>query len=250
MNSKELLRRIQAKFPAPAFATFANVADSTGIANRRADAISMAAWKSRGYLIHGFEIKISRGDWLRELKQPEKTECLQKYCDHWWIVVSDQSIVRGDLPEPWGLMVANGKGLATVVKAPKLTPVPMDREFLASLLRTAIYSAPSEPKEVAEARAAGIEQGRAESTAVVEKQIEVIDKLKKRIDDFEKASGISINDMWTDSAELGKAVAFVMNRDGRRHLPAQIQRLRHELTHAAKQLESVEKVLTATEDAQ
>jgi hypothetical protein len=243
VNAKELLRRINAKFAAPAFATFDNVADSTGMANGRADAISMACWKSRGYLIHGFEIKISRSDWLRELKQPEKTERLQKYCDHWWIVVPDASIIRDDLPSPWGLMVAKGAGLHTVVKAPKLTPVPADREFLASLLRTAIYSQPTEPADIAKARLEGIEQGNASSVAVIKKHAEVIAKLDKRIRDFEKASGIRIDDQWTESAEIGKAVAFLLDRDGRRQLPGQVHRLRRELSLAARDLRKVERAL-------
>lgn len=242
MTSNEILKRIKAKFAAPAYATFANVADSTGIANGRADAISMAAWKSRGYLLHGFEIKISRGDWLRELKQPAKTERLQKYCDHWWIVVSDSSIVRDDLPSTWGLMVANGSGLATVVKAPKIEPVPADREFLASLLRTAIYSAPAEPAAIGEARAEAVTAANKEWADAFAKQIKVIEELNKKINDFESASGINIRG-WRGAKEVGEAVKFVMDQHGRANLCGQMKRLRIEHVRASLALRKATKAL-------
>ena len=62
------------------------VRNAPGFATRKegyADAIAMGVWPSRGYVIHGFEIKVSRGDWQRELAKPEKADLLSKHCDHW-----------------------------------------------------------------------------------------------------------------------------------------------------------------------
>ncbi len=65
----------------PAWALFEEVRDRQGHDSKRsADAIAMSLYKSRGYEVHGFELKISRGDWLKELKRPEKDQSLR---DDW-----------------------------------------------------------------------------------------------------------------------------------------------------------------------
>ena len=46
-----------------------------------------------------------RSDWLRELRDPAKAEEFRRYCDRWWLVVSDCAIVKpGELPTGWGLL--------------------------------------------------------------------------------------------------------------------------------------------------
>lgn len=57
--------------------------------------------------VHGFEIKVSRSDWLREYKtQGEKSAPWRSYCNYWWIVVPNKDIVKPEeLPAGWGLLV-------------------------------------------------------------------------------------------------------------------------------------------------
>jgi hypothetical protein len=93
----------------------------------------------RGLELVGFELKISRGDWLRERKQPWKADPIKQFCDRWYLVVSDLKIVKyaDELPVDWGLQfVENGK-ILTMIEAPKLVPCPIDRAFLASVMRRA-----------------------------------------------------------------------------------------------------------------
>lgn len=123
--------------PRWAFAT--HVASTPGFRDggRIADAVVMDLWPSTGLEIHGHEVKVSRSDWLTELKAPQKCEPVKRYCDRWWLVVSDRAIVKaGELPVGWGLMVVSGDTTRVVVKAPKLNPEPLTREFLAPLLRS------------------------------------------------------------------------------------------------------------------
>jgi hypothetical protein len=40
----------------------------------RADAIARHLWPSQGLELIGFELKVSRSDWLREIKDPYKCE--------------------------------------------------------------------------------------------------------------------------------------------------------------------------------
>jgi hypothetical protein len=109
---------------------------------RTADAIAVDLWPSSGHLIHGFEVKVSRSDWLTELRDPEKCEAFKPYCHHWWLVVPDASIVRDDLPVGWGLLSIGGDGRLRIRRrAPKLDPQPMPFTMTAAMLRAASKTA-------------------------------------------------------------------------------------------------------------
>lgn len=99
------------------------------------DFMAQDLWPSKGLHLHGHEVKVSRADWLRELAQPEKAEALRRFCDKWWLVVSDKAIVKDDLPDGWGLMVVTGGTVRVAKAAPLLTPEPHPATFRASLLR-------------------------------------------------------------------------------------------------------------------
>ena len=112
-------------------------------APRTADFIAVDLWgasygppEKRGPFIHGHEVKVSRSDWLHELKDPEKAEEFKPYVHHWWLVVSDKNIVKpGELPDGWGLMVKYGRTVRVITAAPLLRPVPMPLTMHGSLLR-------------------------------------------------------------------------------------------------------------------
>jgi hypothetical protein len=109
---------------------------------RTADALAVDLWPSSGHVVHGFEVKVSRSDWLTELKDPEKAEAFKPYCDYWWLVVPDAAIVRDDLPPGWGLMTAVGtNGLRIRIRAPRLDRQPMPFEMTASWLRATAKTA-------------------------------------------------------------------------------------------------------------
>lgn len=73
---------------------------------RRADALYTGFTSASGRCLIGYELKTSRRDWLRELRNAaHKADQWVDECHEWWIVVSDPSIVRiEELPPGWGLM--------------------------------------------------------------------------------------------------------------------------------------------------
>ena len=107
----------------------------TTVPLRTADALAVDLWPSSGNAIHGFEVKVSRGDWLTELKDPDKAEAFKRYCDRWWLVTPTADIVRGDLPSGWGHLIAHGGGLRIKVQAPRLDREPMPFAMTAAWLR-------------------------------------------------------------------------------------------------------------------
>lgn len=116
-------------------------------ASRICDYMAIDLWPGVGLdsgpKLHGHEVKISRSDWLTELKDPSKAEAFAKYCDFWWLVVADKDIVKpGELPENWGLMAVHGKGLRVHVHAARLrSPEPMGRDLQATLTRAVTKTA-------------------------------------------------------------------------------------------------------------
>lgn len=97
----------------------------------------------RLYPVHGFEVKVSRADWLAELRQPDKANTFAVHTDFWWLVVSDKAIVHpGELPRGWGLLTPRGATLAAIVKAPlRSAPLPMPAGMRAAFLRSALRTA-------------------------------------------------------------------------------------------------------------
>ncbi|MDM2398143.1 hypothetical protein PP613_03815 [Mycobacteroides abscessus] len=95
---------------------------------------------------HGHEVKVSRSDWLTELRDPTKADAWRRYMHHWWLVTPDASIVQpGELPDGWGLMVKAGAGLRVKVKAPRLTPEPLPADMTITLMAAAARTAHREP---------------------------------------------------------------------------------------------------------
>ena len=139
-NERSVYEALRNRFPPDAWAMFPSVRNTTGHARaiRTADAIALGLWPSRGLYLYGFEIKVSRQDMLKELADPKKAEPVARYCDQWWIAIGDKKIVQPDeLPDAWGLLVPHGKTMKIAKKAHKLDPEPMDRAFIAAILRRA-----------------------------------------------------------------------------------------------------------------
>jgi hypothetical protein len=193
-TADDLIARLSARHRPPEWAFFQQVPSSTGGAgSRTADAVAMNLWPSRGLEVHGFEVKISRNDWLRELKAPAKADEIAGYCDRFWLVVADATIVHpGELPATWGLLGPRGDGLVTVKDAAKLDSRPLDRGFVAAILRKAtdgFVPAADVEDRIAKARA----QFEAAHQNRMESYEEDAKELRETIAEFEKRSGLSLN---------------------------------------------------------
>lgn len=132
-----LLGRVYRTFPSSEYLVLDQVRSHHSVRARTADAMAIGLWASRDTDLHGFEFKSSRGSWLQELKEPAKAEELAQFCDYWWLVAADETVVKvEELPKNWGLYIPDKKeGLSILVQAPKLSPKAPDKVFLSSLLK-------------------------------------------------------------------------------------------------------------------
>lgn len=138
MRSSDVRAAISVAYRQPEWATFFEVADGTGMRKTRsADAIAVNMYPSRGLTINGFEIKVDRSDWRRELADPAKAEAIARYCDFWWIAAPKDLIDPKTLPTTWGLTEVDEKGFLRVkVQAKALKSIAVNRSFFAALCRS------------------------------------------------------------------------------------------------------------------
>ena len=141
MTESDIYEAVAAAHAPPEWACFRDVANATGWAgDRRADAVAMNLYPSRGLEIRGFEIKTSVSDLRRELSNPDKAELVAKYCNTWWLVVPKGLTDKSDVPLGWGIMEVGEKGLRTkraAVPRGAGEVVPVSRPFVAALARAA-----------------------------------------------------------------------------------------------------------------
>jgi hypothetical protein len=216
---EELLR---ARYAAPHFAFLEQMRAGAGFDQRTADAIAMGLWKSQGLHLHGFEIKRDKRDLKRELVDPSKAEAVLRFCDFWWLVADDEKVYQGlEVPAHWGILVRTKAGdvLRVERKATQLAdPTPMTRGFLARVLKGAADASPAAMDEQrreeeishgVEKRIAEIRESHRLAQATQSRAFE--ERLKTRdarVVEFEKASGIRIDD-W-QAGHIGAAVRLLL----------------------------------------
>lgn len=209
-TADDLLIRIGARFDRPAWAMLPQVRSATGFGDcRTADAIAMSVWPSRGLHLHGFEIKVNRGDWLRELKQPSKAEEIAQFCDFWWVVAPKDMVALVELPATWGLLIPYRDTLKTVKQPTLLKAEQIDKSFLAAILRRAQEIVTPQSRYEANYRR-GYDEGQKHADDRHEHDKKDHAAFECTVEAFEKASGVHIS-QWSDGKEIGEAVRMILN---------------------------------------
>src|SRR6185503_11234064 len=141
-DAGRVMAALAKRYAPPSWALLSQLGSGTGWARGRyADAVALGLWPSRGIDLHGFEVKVHRGDWLRELKKPEKADEIAVYCDFWWLVVGAPDVVdlaRDPIPTTWGVLELDGRGLVQRRKAERNAGVvAIDKPLVAAIFRRA-----------------------------------------------------------------------------------------------------------------
>lgn len=243
-NAHQLLALLRLKFKEPEYLLLDEVPNATGTAKSRScDAMAFSLWPSRGLSVIGFEIKCSRTDWMKEKENPAKAEAFARYCDFWYLVINESSIVQnGELPSNWGLICAHKKKLRVVKEAPKLSPEALPLKFFIAAIRRAHdqgkYLARAEFKDrFSEGFNAGIKQLNSEVT----RYQNLYEIEKATLSEFEKKSGIRINE-W-NAGKIGHEVEL-LSQIGLHGIVSFFERAQKEASDQARRCELAAKVLS------
>lgn len=219
ITAMDLRLGIEKKYPSPQYAVFYEVSDSTGRIGRYADAIAVSLYPSRGIYICGFEFKVTRSDWMRELRTPLKAESIATKCDGWYVVAPPGVVDVEEIPEAWGFMLFKDGRLRTKKKPNLNSNANPDRNFVAAILRqAALQQAQVEERYIRDRVLAQVELNDAKIENKYKFEIiQLQDQLaasKKLIADFEESTGINIalgrnQDILNPRAV--EAVKFVLN---------------------------------------
>jgi hypothetical protein len=128
----------------PRYVVAEHVRDQSGFnARRTCDFMVMSLWPSDRHLLQGFEVKVSRSDWLRERAEPAKSEAFMRLVDRWWLVAPVSVAQEAELPDGWGYLAIDRGKMWQVRAAPLLSRAPgdMSRSLAASFTRSAVRTA-------------------------------------------------------------------------------------------------------------
>lgn len=212
MTEFELFQALRPLYPPREYALLPQAANGTGAgAFRHCDALTLSLWPSRGMHLSGFEIKSYRGDWLRELRNPEKAEEIAQFCNYWWIVASAPFVKKDELPEPWGLMTWDQeKQVLRKTKAARFRKAKVpDLPFIAAMLRKA-QEIVTPDSALAEVRKEGRAEGVKEAESRIKQRLKDLEELEERVRAFEVATGLEI-DGWRPVEEIARAVKVVLD---------------------------------------
>lgn len=164
-------------------------------APRRIDALHLGFTRSRGHLLQGHEIKVSRSDWMTELRDASKAEAWWVHCHKWWVVAPSVDIVRPDeLPFGWGLLVVNPRSRVRLAVAVESRTNPQPIVNLPLLLEVAKKLDTMRADQVRHAVNRAREQDRAEAAkhrpqpSVLPEQTEA----QRTVDDLADALGCNL----------------------------------------------------------
>jgi len=228
------------------------VRDAAGFnGSRSADFLIMGLWPSRGLNMVGIERKSYRGDWLKELKTPEKAENIYQYCDYWYLLTDNEGVAKiEEIPETWGWMHIDPNGKLKIHKEPsKLTPLPISRTFLACILkRAACRDGWVTENSIADKINEAKERGMNERNSRNQRIIEDYNTLVKDVQDFEEITGIKLlQPKWgTTGKKTGEAVKFVLD-GGVDEMKKQIVHIKNLNASITKKIADFESVIVKPE---
>lgn len=204
---------LASKYSGSEWAFCSQVPNATGTQkSRTCDGLAMSLWPSRGLHLHGFEIKVSRSDWLNEIQDLSKATAFSRFCHYWWIVAPKGIVKLEEMPSDWGLMEA-GNNLRTRKAATLRDPELPNHSLLAGIFR-ACNKQDDNTNAILAAERRGRREGIAEAEKRFEKQIDPdailnkhkLERLEQSVAQFEAVSGLKVDSY--NGLSLGKEVVL------------------------------------------
>lgn len=200
------------------YAVLRQVRNAAGFsATRTFDAVVIGLWPSRGHELHVIEVKVSRSDWLRELRDPKKADDAASIADRFSVCAPKGVVKREELPATWGLLEVmtgpDGSKLRVARAAPLLhdpehVKAPIPRGLLVAMLRAAgAVPDPEPPSEryVAQRVAEALTREREQNEALIVSLRERATRAQQDLQAFRIGSGV----FWSTPEQRDRAAAQV-----------------------------------------
>ena len=216
---------------------------------RTLDAIVMDTWPSKGLLLHGIEVKVSKADLRMELGDTRKAGAFLPYLDTFSIAAGPecgtQTELLATIPPQWGVYApdSSGERLRTIRKPLMLHADTerhqvFDRSLMAAFARALLQRSES-AAELAAVKEATVAEVEKRMNAQFSLKLRDAEALQSAVKQFEETSGVRLGTWGDEPKRIGEAVNFVLmgglqvsqyRRDG-------LRALAKELTNAAKSLD-------------
>lgn len=214
------------------------VGEGSAGGQRYTDVVAVQTFWSRGIRAEGYELKVDRRDWLRELKDPDKAERQAAHLDAFWLV-SSAGVVQdsNEVPPPWGWLELTAGGTLqrrrTAARLHRTLRTQWPVHLTTALLRAAAraWERPG-GAAVEQARAEGRAQGQEMAAGAAAHVTRDLERLRKQVETFERASGLQVQHGW-DLPAVGEVVAALL------YGPSAQERLVRQLTAGANELQSL-----------
>ncbi len=149
-KTRQIIELLKDRHTEPQWAHFVELRDGTGGAygRRSFDFFAFNLWPSNSYLKIAYEIKVSRGDFFRELDNPKKRESAETFANECYFAVPCGLVKVDEVPEGWGLIecIKNGLRIKKRAKQRKVESLPM--RFVASIARRCTDDPPKLPSAI------------------------------------------------------------------------------------------------------
>lgn len=127
ITASALCGELVSRYPRPEW----HVETEVTLAGRRLDVVAFNLWGARSYRTVGFEIKVSRGDWMRELADFRKQDEWLAVVDEFFIVAPGGLVKPEELPQGWGLLELRGSRMFVKAHPAVRRGVTLPREVVA-----------------------------------------------------------------------------------------------------------------------
>lgn len=118
MRARDVVAALRKHLPPNRWAFFPEliVRDTMGREERRLDVWAISFWPSDQYCRACYEVKVSRGDWLQELRNPKKRRLGLLMSNEFWLATPRGLVKPEELPPEFGLLEVDREGRCHVVK--------------------------------------------------------------------------------------------------------------------------------------
>ena len=136
IKAEDLVKALRKRFEGPGYMVLEQVANSTGssLNHRWIDAAVFSLWPSKNLTRAAFEIKVSRSDFIHELRNPQKHEWVMKYFHEFWFIAPKGVISIDELPGGAGLMQPRGDSLVIKKHCSRNYSPDLDPKILAAFM--------------------------------------------------------------------------------------------------------------------